>query len=85
MTGRKPPGMPFETWIDRQIREATERGEFDNLPGSGKPIPGDELWWIKQKLRSGNLSFPLPPTLALRKEAEQALEIAREWRERHRR
>ncbi|MEV0587999.1 DUF1992 domain-containing protein [Nonomuraea sp. NPDC050310] len=33
--------MPFKTWIDRQIREATERGEFDNLPGTGKPIPGD--------------------------------------------
>lgn len=90
VTERKPPGMPFKTWIDRQIREATERGEFDNLPGSGKPIPGadnphDELWWVKQKLRSENLSFPLPPTLALRKEAEQALEAAREWRERHRR
>ncbi|WP_433514538.1 DUF1992 domain-containing protein [Nonomuraea sp. CA-143628] len=69
--------MSFESWIDRQIREATERGEFDNLPGSGKPLPDldkpyDEMWWIKQKVRSEGLSMPLPPTLALRKDAEEA-------------
>ncbi|MEU7004110.1 DUF1992 domain-containing protein [Nonomuraea sp. NPDC046570] len=77
MTDRKPPGVGFETWIDRQIRETTERGQFDNLPGAGKPIPGagrpyDEMWWIKQKLREEELSFPLPGTLALRKKAEEA-------------
>ena len=80
MTDRKPPGVPFETWVERQIREATERGEFDNLPGAGKPIadldkPHDELWWVKQKLRREHLSY-LPPTLALRKEAEDALAAA---------
>jgi len=77
MTERKPPGIRFETWVERQLREATERGEFDNLPGAGKPIadldrPHDELWWVKQKLRRENLSY-LPPTIALRKEAEDAL------------
>ncbi len=77
MTERKPPGVSFETWIDRQIREATERGEFDNLPGAGKPLPGegkpqDEMWWIKQKMLEENLAFPLPGTLALRKEAEES-------------
>jgi hypothetical protein len=77
MTERKPPGVSFVTWVERQIREATERGEFDNLPGAGKPIadldkPHDELWWVKQKLRRENLSY-LPPTIALRKEAEDAL------------
>jgi Domain of unknown function (DUF1992) len=77
MTERKPPGIGFGTWVERQIREATERGEFDNLPGAGKPIadldkPHDELWWVKQKLRREHLSW-LPPTIALRKEAEEAL------------
>ncbi|MFI7146601.1 DUF1992 domain-containing protein [Nonomuraea sp. NPDC050022] len=77
MTERKPGGMSFESWIDRQIREATERGEFDNLPGAGKPLPDldkpyDEMWWIKQKVRSEGLSMPLPPTLALRKDAQEA-------------
>jgi DnaJ homolog subfamily C member 28 len=28
----------WENWIDRQIREAQERGAFDNLPGQGKPL-----------------------------------------------
>jgi hypothetical protein len=77
MTERKPPGVSVATWVERQIREATERGEFDNLPGAGKPIadldkPHDELWWVKQKLRRENLSY-LPPTIALRKEAEDAV------------
>ena len=77
MTERKPPGIGFGTWVERQIQEATERGEFDNLPGAGKPIedldkPHDELWWVKQKLRRENLSY-LPATIALRKEAEEAL------------
>jgi hypothetical protein len=80
MTGRKPPGVGFETWVERQIREAIERGEFDDLPGAGKPIPDldephDELWWVKGKLRRENFSW-LPPTIALRKEAEEALEAA---------
>jgi hypothetical protein len=74
--------MPFESWIDRQIREAEERGEFEDLPGKGKPLPGegrplDEMWWIKQKIESEGLSMPLPPTLALRKDAEEALRQAR--------
>jgi hypothetical protein len=80
VTDRKPPGVRFETWVERQIREATERGEFDNLPGAGRPIadldePHDELWWVRRKLRLENLSY-LPPTLALRKAAEDALAAA---------
>jgi hypothetical protein len=78
VTERKPPGVSFETWIDRQIREAQARGELDGLAGAGKPIadldgPEDELWWVKRKLARENVTF-LPPTLALRKDAERALE-----------
>jgi hypothetical protein len=80
MTERKPPGLGWESWIDKQIREATERGEFEDLPGAGKPIPDldkpfDEMWWVKGKLRSEGLTY-LPPSLALRKEAHDALEAA---------
>jgi hypothetical protein len=80
MTERKPPGVSFETWVERRIREATERGEFDNLPGAGKPIadldkPHDELWWVRQKLRREHLTY-LPASIALRKEAEEALLVA---------
>lgn len=77
MTERKPPGVSFESWADRQIREAEERGAFDGLTGKGKPLPSanapyDDLWWVKRKMRSEGLSF-LPPSLALRKEAEDAV------------
>ncbi|MFJ4528782.1 MULTISPECIES: DnaJ family domain-containing protein [Streptomyces] len=80
MTERKPPGVTFETWIDKQIREAAERGDFAGLAGAGKPLPHldqpyDEMWWIKEKMHREHLSY-LPPTLALRKEAEDALEAA---------
>ncbi|MFD8479303.1 DUF1992 domain-containing protein [Kitasatospora sp. NPDC059673] len=81
MTDRKPPGVTFESWVDRQIREATERGEFDNLPGAGKPLahenrPYHEMWWLREKLEREGLSS-LPPSLALRNELHEALEAAR--------
>jgi hypothetical protein len=64
-----------ESWVDRQIREAQERGEFDNLPGAGKPIKGldgrrDDDWWAKSLIEREQLPMPLPPSLALRKEVE---------------
>lgn len=78
MTERKPPGTSWESWVDRQIREATERGVFDDLPGAGKPLPDvdephDENWWVRRKLREEGLSGEalLPPALALRKEVER--------------
>ena len=80
MTERKPPGVPFESWVDKQIREAEARGEFADLPGAGKPLeslntPYDELWWVKRKMHQEGLSF-LPPSLQLRKAAEDALAAA---------
>jgi hypothetical protein len=81
MTERKPPGVSFESWVDKQIRDAERTGEFAQLPGAGKPLPSgsdtvyDELWWIKQKMAREGISV-LPPTLALRKEAEDALTAA---------
>lgn len=77
MTQRKPPGMGFESWIDKQIREAQERGEFDDLPSAGKPLPGageplEEDWWLKRKVREEEGNAGLPPSLVLRKQAETA-------------
>ena len=77
MTQRKPHGMDFETWIDRQIREAQERGEFDDLPSAGKPLPGageplEEDWWLKKKVREEEGTAGLPPSLVLRRQAETA-------------
>jgi hypothetical protein len=76
MTERKPPGVSFETWADKQIRDAERRGDFAALEGAGKPLesldePYDELWWVRRKMRSEGLAA-LPPSLVLRKEAEDA-------------
>lgn len=82
VTERKRPDVSFETWIERQIRVAQERGDFDNLPGSGKPIPdhgNDEMWWIKTYLEREGLSGEalLPPELQVRKEIERLPESVR--------
>jgi hypothetical protein len=85
MTERKPAGVNFETWVDAQVRAARERGAFDNLPGTGKPIPGigepyDEDWWVKRKLREedGSAELLLPTSLRLRKEIERLPESVRD-------
>jgi hypothetical protein len=66
----------YESPVERQIREAQERGEFDNLPGAGKPLTNlgnadDPDWWARGLIRREGLdmSGALPPALALRKEA----------------
>jgi hypothetical protein len=80
VTERKPPGVSWQSWIDRQIDEARANGEFDDLPGHGKPLAGvdrprDELWWVRDKLRREGVEY-LPPALAIRKQAAEAREQA---------
>ena len=71
----------YESSVDRQLREAQERGDFDNLAGLGKPLPDagreyDEDWWVKDWLqREGATAGVLPPTLALRREVEDLPQI----------
>lgn len=86
MTERKPPGMGFESWVDKQIREAAERGAFDNLPGTGEPIrdldtPYDEVW-VRRLLQEEGATpedvLPLP--LRLRLEVERLPETVRTLR-----
>ena len=78
MTKRKPPETSWETWIDWQIRVATEEGAFDNLPGAGKPLPNygsddDPLArWVKRQVVDEQISV-LPPSLALLRRVESEL------------
>ena len=81
MTERKPPGISFTSWIDRQINEAAQRGAFDDLPGTGKPLPkradaDDGQAWLREYLRREGVSAEelLPTPLKLRKEAERFTE-----------
>jgi hypothetical protein len=53
---RSGPRVAGETHVERLIREAMEAGEFDDLAGVGKPIPGrgakdDALWWVREWVR----------------------------------
>lgn len=63
-----------ESWVEKQIREAQERGEFDNLPGAGKPLTGlddpDPDWWVKKMMAREGLdaSDAMPPVMILRRE-----------------
>lgn len=61
-----------QTWVDLQVRQAMERGEFDDLPGTGKPIPDlgkhhDPDWWLKKLVEREKIAV-LPPSVQLRKE-----------------
>ncbi|SCL27204.1 DnaJ family domain-containing protein [Micromonospora inyonensis] len=68
----------WEAAAEAQIRAAVERGEFDNLPGAGRPIPGrdlpyDEQWWIKGLLEREKIPTEalLPTPLLLRRRVER--------------
>lgn len=78
VTARPRLGPRWEDAVERSIVEGMARGEFDRLPGAGKPIEGldgphDELWWVKDKLRREELAT-LPPSLAVRRDRDQLLE-----------
>jgi hypothetical protein len=62
----------IHTWVDRQIQQAIARGDFDDLPGVGKPVEGlgeehDPDWWLKKLVERERLVV-LPPSIQLRKD-----------------
>jgi hypothetical protein len=78
MAERKPPGKSWRSWVEEQIQQAQTDGEFDQLEGKGKPIPGieapyDPLWWVKKLLERERVSL-LPAALEIRAKVDQALE-----------
>ena len=63
-------------FVDVSIQQAIRRGEFDNLPGAGKPLQGlgdhhDPDWWIRRKIQSEKLTGLGPPALTLRVESAE--------------
>jgi hypothetical protein len=59
--------------VEVAINQAIRRGDFDDLPGAGKPIPGlgtttDPDWWIRRKIERERLTGLGPPALTLRTE-----------------
>jgi hypothetical protein len=60
-------------YVELSIQQAVRRGDFDNLPGAGKPIPNlgqihDPDWWIREKIERENITGIGPPALTLRTE-----------------
>ncbi|MFI5622362.1 DUF1992 domain-containing protein [Nocardioides sp. NPDC051685] len=59
-------------WVDLQVQQSIQRGEFDNLPGAGKPIKNldrdhDPDWWVKQLVEREQIVV-LPRSVQLRKD-----------------
>lgn len=71
------PTMEQRGWIaETAIQQAQRRGDFDDLPGAGKPLTGlrdihDPDWWIRRKIEREQLTGLGPPALTLRVESAE--------------
>ena len=70
--------MSFEKLVEEKIREAIEAGEFDNLPGRGKPIDLDAYFSTPEDVRLAYSvlkgSNCLPPEVELMAEIQSLQE-----------
>jgi len=82
---RSSPGSSMATdraaYVETSIQQAIRRGEFDDLPGAGKPLEGlgaqhDPDWWIRRKIQTEKLTGIGPPSLMLRTEHAEFAERA---------
>ena len=79
----------FAMLAEERIREAQDRGDFDNLPGQGRPLQleddshvPEELRMAYKLLRNGGY---LPPEIEERKEIDSLLDLLENCRdEQHR-
>lgn len=62
----------FASIADEKIREAIRNGEFENLPGAGKPLPPEDDSTVPQELRTAYKILKnaglLPEEMQLRKD-----------------
>ena len=73
--------LVLDAIVEKRIREAQERGEFDDLPGAGVPLEPEDNALVPEELRAAyrilkNSGF-LPPELQVYceiREAEQLLQ-----------
>jgi hypothetical protein len=65
----------LEKIIEKKIKEALEKGEFDNLPGKGEPLKFEDDSGVPEDLRLAYKILKnadcLPPEIELRKEIRQ--------------
>ena len=69
----------FEEIIERRIKEAQAKGEFDDLPGRGKPLQIEDDSHIPEDLRMAYKVLKnancLPPEVELRKDIRQMKDL----------
>jgi len=63
-------------YVEVSIQQAIRNGDFDDLPGAGKPIENlgevhDPDWWIRRKIQRENLTGLGPAAFTLRTEDAQ--------------
>ena len=79
---KKNPFAALERIAEERIREAIQRGEFENLPGSGEPLKFDDEFHIPDDLRMAYKVLKnadcLPPELELKKEIKTAEDLLSE-------
>jgi len=65
----------YEKIVEQRIKEAMEKGEFDNLPGKGRPIPLEDDSHVPEDFRLAYKVLKnadcLPPELLEKKEILQ--------------
>jgi hypothetical protein len=73
--------LTLDAIAERRIREAQERGEFDDLPGAGAPLELDDDALVPEELRAAyrvlkNSGF-LPPELEICREIRDVEQLLR--------
>jgi hypothetical protein len=65
----------FEKIVEERIRQSMEKGEFDNLPGAGRPLDLDDYSFVPEELRMAYKILKnadcVPPEIELKKEILQ--------------
>ncbi|MCU6217455.1 DUF1992 domain-containing protein [Enterobacter bugandensis] len=69
----------LDQWAERHIRDAQNKGDFDNLSGSGEPLELEDDSHIAPELRAGYRLLKnagcLPPELEQRREAVELVDL----------
>jgi len=83
----KRPSQPtgavplFQRLAEQRILEAQRKGEFDDLPGKGKPLELEDLSWVPDDLRIGYKVLKnarvLPPEAELLKDIHTLADLSK--------
>lgn len=69
----------FEKIVEERIRKAQKRGDFENLPGSGKPLTFQDGCFVPEELRLAykilkNADW-IPPEIELKNQIKQTEDL----------